>query len=160
MNEFIEKLIDRLEELKSNEGFGGTIQKMYADAKIDDAIEIINELAEEQKAIMNYNTLLNDIKSQLKQFIADSNNIDYNRALVEAIEVIDKKTEEHKGGWIPCSEKLPEYDGGYICTAKECQESLELIYSTHDNSWMDEFDSEYEVIAWQPLPKKYNPKGE
>ena len=47
MKEFIEKLISRLEELKSNKGFGGTIQTMYADAKIDKAIEIVNQLAEE-----------------------------------------------------------------------------------------------------------------
>ena len=47
MKEFIEKLIGRLEELKSNKGFGGTIQQMYADDKIDKAIEIVNQLAEE-----------------------------------------------------------------------------------------------------------------
>lgn len=156
MKEFIEKLIGRLEYLQKDKYvLAPTVCYVLEGVK-----QYVKELAEEYKSIMNYNTLLNDIKSQLKSFIADSNNIDYNRALVEAIEVIDKKTEEYKGGWIPLSERLPEYDGGYICTAKECQESLELIYSTHDNSWMDEFDSEYEVIAWQPLPKKYNPKGE
>lgn len=73
----------------------------------EECFEIVNQLTEECNLIMNYNTLLNDIKIQLKAFIADSNNIDYNRALVEAIEVIDKKAEEHNGGWIPCSKGLP-----------------------------------------------------
>lgn len=61
----------------------------------------------------------------------------------------------NKGGWIPCSEKLPPYDGNYICTAKDIPESLELIYASWDKSWMDEFDSIYEVVAWQYKPEPY-----
>lgn len=59
-------------------------------------------------------------------------------------------------GWIPCSERLPELDGTYICTCQGIAESITLIFSTHDNSWNDEFKSEYDdVIAWQPLPEPY-----
>lgn len=94
MNEFIEKLIGRLEYLQKDKYvLAPTVCYVLEGVK-----QYVNELAEEYKSIKNYNTLLNDIKSQLKQFIADSNNIDYNRALVEAIEVIDKKAEEQKEG--------------------------------------------------------------
>lgn len=79
-------------------------------------------------------------------------------AYANAIGIINQLAEEYNNGWIPCSERLPEIDGGYICTAKDVEESLELIYSTYDNSWMDEFDGEYEVIAWMPLPQPYQQK--
>ena len=36
-------IVEKLEELKSNTGFGGTIQTMYADAKIDKAINIVKQ---------------------------------------------------------------------------------------------------------------------
>lgn len=80
-----------------------------------------------------------------------------------AIEIVNELAEEFatdinvvsNNGWIPCSERLPSFDGAFICTAKEVEESLELIYSSFDNSWMDEFDGEYEVIAWMPLPQPY-----
>lgn len=38
-----EKVVAELEKLKSNEGFGGTLQKMYADGKIEKAIEIVRK---------------------------------------------------------------------------------------------------------------------
>ena len=39
----IDKVVKELEKLKSNLGFGGTLQTMYADNKIDKAIEIIKQ---------------------------------------------------------------------------------------------------------------------
>ena len=133
MNEFIEKLIGRLEEQKTKyrnirkntycrrtemDDCDSCRADHYLDARlegINKAKEIVNELAEEYGKDTNVTT----------------------------------------NGWIPCSERLPSYDGPFICTAKGIKESLELIYSSWDNSWMDEFYSEYEVIAWQPLPAPY-----
>ena len=73
-------------------------------------------------------------------------------------EIVNQLAEEQNNGWIACSERLPECDGGYICTTTDVEETLELIYSTWDSTWMDEFDSIYDVIAWQPLPAPYQPK--
>lgn len=78
-------------------------------------------------------------------------------ALVEA--------KEHNDGWIPCSERLPEKNGMYLVTQKR--------YSL-DTRRMIEIETDYvqfscgewcrarflEVIAWQPLPTPYQPKGE
>ena len=47
MQEVFEKIINRLSNLKSNKGFGGTIQTMYADGMIDKAIEIVKQEAEQ-----------------------------------------------------------------------------------------------------------------
>ena len=47
MQEVFEKIKDGIGSLKSNLGFGGTIQQMYADGMLDRAIEIVNQVAEE-----------------------------------------------------------------------------------------------------------------
>ena len=39
----VEKVVAELEQLKSNKGFGGTLQTMYADGKIDKAIDIVKK---------------------------------------------------------------------------------------------------------------------
>ena len=47
MNKAFEKILDGIESLKSNKGFGGTIQTMYADGMLDKAKQIVQEVAEE-----------------------------------------------------------------------------------------------------------------
>ena len=37
----LDKIIEELEGLKSNKGFGGTLQTIYSDMKLDKAIEIV-----------------------------------------------------------------------------------------------------------------------
>ena len=82
-------------------------------------------------------------------------------ALVEA--------KEYNGGWIPCSDKLPEIDGNtsdvvLVCTFDGFQ---------HMAFWCDDEKWRYcesgmikntmvwtEILAWQPLPAPYQPKGE
>lgn len=67
------------------------------------------------------------------------------------------------GGWIPCSERLPEADGEYICTQEVCNlsngkiisKTVELI-EFRQGKWMRA--KHLKVIAWQPLPEPY--KGE
>lgn len=80
----------------------------------------------------------------------------WDSAIDEAISIVQEVAEEYNGGWIPCSERLPELDGTYICTCEGIAESITLIFSTHDNSWNDEFEAEYDdVIAWKQLPEPY-----
>lgn len=80
---------------------------------------------------------------------------------VDVIEVINQVAEEYKlfgnseqvkGGWIPCSERLPNKAGEYIVTIKEAKKATILNYN---GSWYDEFDNMYAVIAWQPFPANY-----
>ena len=49
MNKVFEKILDGIESLKSNKGFGGTIQTMYADGMLDKAKQIVQEVTEEYK---------------------------------------------------------------------------------------------------------------
>ena len=183
MNEFIEKLIGRLEEEKNKAEEiyhkfldDGNLPCLYdasdmTEAEIDEikkVIQIVNELAEEYKTIANNDRKVLTSVERLVDFvinIRDCCSTNYCEGCPfrekgcskeKIVEYLNKElAEEYNGGWIPCSERLPSFDGHFICTAKEVEESLELIYSSFDNSWMDEFDSEYDVVAWQPLPEPY-----
>ena len=130
MNEFIEKLIGRLEE-----GIYSFEERLKFDAKtqkhlisqnngIKYAITIVNELAEEYKLFGN--------------------------------------SEQVNGGWIPCSERLPEEDGVYLITLSDGVDYLTIpadFISNHTwHKWW-KIDSEWiyydDVTAWQPLPEPY-----
>ena len=83
--------------------------------------------------------------------------------------------------WIPCSERLPEEDGEYLCTRyfKYSERSIvEVLSFANDlykqdqydfceydglkKSGFNKYDSEYgyyevdDVVAWMPLPEAYN----
>ena len=79
-------------------------------------------------------------------------------------ENIDDWKENCNGDWIPCSERLPEkYNrvlaytdagGYYIAHVNGCGKfvcTAECVSTVIENS---------DVIAWQPLPAPYQPKGE
>ena len=74
------------------------------------------------------------------------------------------EAEEYNGGWIPCSERLPEEKINpitkdyYVYPVTYRNENIEDIryYSYGNGHWhhclqiMDDF-----VVAWQPLPQPY-----
>ena len=85
-------------------------------------------------------------------------------AFGDAIEIVKQEAEKYNNGWIPCSERLPEkYNrvlaytdagGYYIAHANGCGKfvcTAECVSTVIENS---------DVIAWQPLPAPYQPKGE
>lgn len=106
MNEFIEKLIGRLEERKSE----------------------VNGLSD----------------------------IVWNNAVKMCIDEVNQLVEEYKGGWIPCSERLPEENQRVIgCFAHGTVTELGF----YDGLFHGIYDYTTKVIiAWQPLPEPY--KGE
>lgn len=114
MNEFIEKLIGRLEEehKKYSDEDRGYIQSV-----IEDIADIVYELAE-----------------------------------------------EYKGGWIPCSERLPETNESVLCWAKSTARGGDVCFvgSCHNGFWFlqssadtHSFPGQYVIVAWQPLPGPY-----
>ncbi len=92
-------------------------------------------------------------------------------AFNEAIEIVKQAAAEFNNGWIPCSSgKLPDegdefypmcfvtLDNGAVCLG---------VYRYDDKQWYtkmikDEtlYTTKRNVIAWQPLPEPYQPKGE
>ena len=71
-------------------------------------------------------------------------------------DIITQLAEEHNGGWIPCSERLPESGVHVLCYGKNSLGSFKYevsVYAEEIECWM--CSKIADVIAWQPLPSKY-----
>ncbi len=98
------------------------------------------------------------------------------RKAADTIEALSKKLATN-GGWIPCSERLPEESGYYLVTYHEWSNGeflpkfddtyvrrLHYQKSEQFTGWnfpkcvdkRAENDMNKEVIAWQPLPEEYH----
>ena len=72
---------------------------------------------------------------------------------------------EYNGGWISCSERLPEEAFGCLVTVMDCEPSTQTDFENilpyfvgyDGETWNDAGGKEipFEVIAWMPLPKPY-----
>ena len=83
-----------------------------------------------------------------------------------AVEIIHQIAEEYSNGWIPCSEQLPEEYGDYLIwwTDITGNQYYEITEYEPNNVRIGDIpqavEGKYNVIAWQPLPEPYQPKGE
>ena len=81
-----------------------------------------------------------------------------------AKQIVQEVAEEYKGGWIPCSERLPEIDGNTSDTVLVCG-SNGFLYMAF---WCDDLQWRFcecgmakepvlwtEIVAWQPLPEPF-----
>ena len=95
-----------------------------------------------------------------------------NDAFDEAIEIVKQEAEKFgrdtnvgSNGWIPCSEKLPEVRQDVLVTVKYTGFMgmhgywIKTGHMEAENDWWGDCAGG-EVIAWQPLPQPYQPKGE
>ena len=78
----------------------------------------------------------------------------FHRGLERAIRVIKEMAKEHNNGWIPVRERLPENTEEVLVTDGFC------TYLDLWNKKVREFEMNTDIIAWQPLPEPYQPKGE
>ena len=141
------------------------------------AFEKILEMFEEKlkKSEERYHRYLDD--SNLSCMF-DKSDIEETRVdtIKEMLEIVQEVAEEYKGGWIPCSERLPEESGYYLVTYHNWSDGnflpkyndtyvrrLHYQISEHFVGWnypknVDdgaENDCHKEVIAWQPLTEPY-----
>ena len=100
----------------------------------------------------------------------------WNKAIHGAKQIVQEVAEEYKGGWIPCSERLPKESGYYLVTYHDWSDGnflpkyddtyvrrLHYQISEHFVGWnypknvddRAENDCHKEVIAWQPLPEPF-----
>ena len=83
----------------------------------------------------------------------------------EAIEIVKQEAEQYNNGWIPCNEKLPELRKDVLVTVKYTGFMgmhgywIQTGHMEAENDWWGNCAGG-EVIAWQPLPEPYQPKGE
>ena len=127
------------------------------------------ERLEENKSIIPVNRVLDDIikdkPKELGQLIAYDN----------SIKIVQEVAEEYNGGWIACSERLPEDDkkqyivqktNGFIDILGFTKDAYKLDrydfaeYKGKKKQLFYDYDSEYGYIeweceAWQPLPERF-----
>ena len=78
------------------------------------------------------------------------------------------KLSDCSSGWIPCSERMPEEFQSVLCYAESLARRPDTIFvgSQKHGFWFlqssigtESFPTQYEVIAWMPLPETYRPIG-
>ena len=116
------------------------------------------------------NNLLSQTEGDVDLQVGVINGVMYSRKIVQEV------AEEYNGGWIPCSERLPEESGYYLVTYHDWSDGnflpkyddtyvrrLHYQISDHFVGWnypknvndRAENDCHKEVIAWQPLPEPF-----
>lgn len=83
-------------------------------------------------------------------------------ALDKAIEIVKQEAEQYNNGWISCSERLPEESGEYLAWVEYDEDRFIAIEEIDCDGIIKEWNcsTDYKIIAWQPLPQPYQPKGE
>ena len=76
----------------------------------------------------------------------------------DVISIVNQLAEEYKGGWIPCSERLPEEVGYYLVTDSNGDIIL-ATYNINCVGWAIDYYGNIDAIAWQPLPEPYKKEG-
>ena len=114
------------------------------------------------------NKAFDEILDNLNQVPNEFRHEEYNEAIRDVVRFIERYKEEYNNGWIPCSERLPEYAESLVnCTIKRLSDGhvlvQNLIYNRIDNKWkwIDypedicvDTDS-FTILSWQPLPEPY-----
>ena len=98
------------------------------------------------------NNLLSQTEGDAVLQVGVINGVMYSRKIVQEV------AEEYNGGWIPCSERLPE-EYTVLC----CDKYGEMIVGhpyfdeVSDTNYSAESDNEmmYNCVAWQPLPEPF-----
>lgn len=104
------------------------------------AFELILERLEKERRIL--------LENNLHQAIA----LNFAKGIVQEV------AEEYKGGWIPCSERLPEQSLNSVIGWDEYRQRCCFV-QYYGGRWIlgNDIDS-VKIIAWQPLPDPYQPK--
>lgn len=128
----------------------------------DECFDIVNELAEEYK-----DKVIIDGQYCFQTCGATEHCKECNRlsnGSIDYYENYDCLVEEYNNGWIPCSERLPENISTVLVQVKEIEKPTLGWYGNMDGWRLSEKDfaelEDFTVIAWQPLPAPYQPKGE
>ena len=86
-------------------------------------------------------------------------------AFRDAIDIVKQEAKQYNNGWIPFSEHQPDYGESVLVSFNQARQPLIATFYENDTWKMLQgvnglIDITNEVIAWQPLPQPYQPKGE
>lgn len=87
--------------------------------------------------------------------------VEWNVAMNKAIEIVKQAEAEYNGGWIPCSERVPNNYQIHEVTAKYNETVYtEFAYydGVKDEWWKHDDDELVNVIAWKENSEPYKPE--
>ena len=71
--------------------------------------------------------------SNIHRFVKTDEDAEWNRAIYKSTEIVKEVAEEYNGGWISCSEELPEDDSICIVTVEYPNNATVVdFYKTYD----------------------------
>lgn len=164
MKEFIEKLISRLEERSKEYNSGVRLHGKPEEMLTNEAIEIVNQLAEEYKT-----SFMQELVEARRNCSEDSDCSECPFGQIEDRCILaELQTDADNNGWISCSERLPEVDKDVlVCFSNDMDFVIayhtRMIETNYEDVWINSSTANRitsNVIAWQPLPEPYQPKGE
>lgn len=89
---------------------------------------------------------------RLQKCVNASDNSNFTNGLLSAIDIANKQPKI--GGWIPCSERLPEEKGWYLVYAKN-QRPFVAYFKGKTFPLNNHY---HEIVAWMTLPEPYEEK--
>lgn len=99
-----------------------------------------------------------DRKGELAKLINDAaDTIETLSAKLHASQM-ERSSQYYHGGWIPCSERLPEESGRYIITAYDgvSRRTATAVFQKRLGGWCLSGRMAYwRVVAWMPFPEPY-----
>ena len=160
MNKAFEKILERLEELRQNQikelcehkDFTSEMQSMRGHNILQDAKEIVQEVAEEYKdkyvSKDEVGYMLDSIEMR-----GDETWMDYYR---KALKCLCKLTDkEYNGGWISVKDRLPDKAGSYLVIGKSGGATVTRWYMPSEFYPEGHFggnSSDY-IRYWMPRPE-------
>ena len=167
MNKAFEKILERLEDWKEQSNHDEDDYYLGKYTSFNQAIDIVQEVAEEYNGkLVN----IDDVGYMLDNIQMSGNKtwMDYYRKALKGLCELSGK--EYNGGWIPCSERLPDegidvlvwFEYYRFGNYNRLYQTIGISY-TYNGKWSGFVNGtsgwrELRIIAWQPLPQP--PKGE
>lgn len=153
------KLIERLEKCITDSYYrsvGGSVNAGIENCIYHELKIFVNQLTEEYNNKSVNGDLISrcDVMEMLTNIELSCTIIPITEAKLQLRDIPSVQS-AYNNGWIPCSERLPEKFGAYLVSRKGCSRPDISLYNEKFKQWSWE-----DVIAWQPLPEPYQPKGE
>ena len=121
-------------------------------------MSMLSEQVKELKTVANKLTIGHNIaiSEAIRQFRAAADTIEALSAKVAATNM-ERSTVYYNGGWIPCSERLPEVEQDVLLSFRSLDVRVGYRANTEDFFYVygEEYITFENTLAWMPLPKPY-----
>ena len=174
MKKVFEKIIEKQEELfqdlnvievLSHVDFDSTIQNSlenFLKAITNEAIEIVKQEAEQYQSSEIGFISKTEVLTLIEEIKCNDDIPKNYGTLLDIMRMIRNMptVDNTDNGWIACSERLPKYGEVVMCSCTNSGITISCITHKGVKPSKSVRFGQHSVIAWQPLPQPYQPKGE